>query len=382
VTAFKLRAHNDPEKKNVRTIKYNKDPLGFFGITHTPYIDFITEAGAGLNVAYAVEGEFDQLSIFEGQAQQNSFDSIFLALGGGGNAGVNALVKQGFTKVYLIGDDDAGGEKFVSGILERTDSQNHRVFKWPLRLKDPRNLNLPVDPDSAVKRVGFATAYAQFVNDDNYINVVKWAVEKIDTEINALTDATNSDIKKIADNYLNILKTDKHIVKEVAYEVANSRSSLTVQELIGDLQIGEDSQEGLILRIMEHLKSTVTYLYRDQEEKETLYLFHEKKKKTFKLKHTAKPDRAIKEYEMLETNPEGIVNWVRDNMGLPSSYPDIDGTPGAHFIVTTNVRSAVKDAFDRLAVNVPKFKDLVEIGSGIHYIPEEKAGYIVTGNDA
>lgn len=77
VTAFKLR---HPVTKEVRTIKDDSSPMGFFGLTNPGYQSLYNNEK--FQQSLVVEGEFDQISIFKNQITTGVFNEVVVAAGG------------------------------------------------------------------------------------------------------------------------------------------------------------------------------------------------------------------------------------------------------------------------------------------------------------
>lgn len=379
VTSFKLRKYDDIEKTDIRVIKSKGDPIGYFGLLNRGYVDYLTAPGANIDTAYVVEGEFDQLAVYQGQINQNSYDSIFLCTGGSGHAGLDGLASLGLTKIHIIGDEDDAGNKFPEALLEKTTKQNHKIFIWPSYLKDA--LGQSVDPDSCInKRNGFTKTYSALVDENNYLSVPQWAEKNIEEQLKTVNNPTHTDIKQKALYYLDKIKTDETASKELAHKIASKHSGITSQDLIGDLQASSDTPSGFVIRVREYLENVIKVLYHDTE-RQMACLWHIKNQTRIYYEYCRSPAVALKQFEIEEAQPDGLINWVKSNIGLPPFYPDPEENTASYNKTVSNLRSAVGEAIEGLVHGATNKKELQMLGPGTHYFENDKYGYILTGKD-
>jgi hypothetical protein len=189
ISRIKLREPVSVGKKNIITIEEDtfEDEtdgfLGFYGLHYYRALLLPKEPGDPMvHTVCAVEGEFDALSSIAQQVRNGgSPDFISVALSGGGAPSVAGLYALGVSRVRLIGDNDAAGEKFVDTVIKKSAkaSLSLQVFSWP----DTAETSNVKDPDDAVKLMGYSWWQGRVSDDASFLSLPAWCVEQAKAEI-------------------------------------------------------------------------------------------------------------------------------------------------------------------------------------------------------
>jgi hypothetical protein len=349
--------------------------MGFFGLAHSAYSPLV--ANDRYTSVSVVEGEHDQLALFQSQTKQGLFDEIFLALGGSGHNGLDALARVGITRAAIIGDDDAGGYDFPVSILKKTRKVSCKVFNWPLDIKNPAGTGM--DPDEAVKLFGFSKVYTHFLEDDNYVYAPRWCYNRAKVR---LTQTNEDDVvqqEAVAVDVGSLLKMDVE-QRSFAELFAKDFPLLSPINIVRAVSKNDDTALGFITNIASWIRKEFHVMYVDNQEN-ILQLWHTNKREKVPIAIGLKAGvTTFKAYI-----PTGILyEWARDEIGLPGYFPDITNPEATQAALDKShqlIETALQNAFSVLASETISLPEHLK-GQGIHVedVAEDDCGYVVNGN--
>ncbi len=380
ITGFKLRRPGIgiPKDESVTYIREADEPLGFFGLTNSGYKSILNNEQ--FKQVIAVEGEFDQLAIYKHQAAQQVFNEVVICVSGGGHNGLDALADSGLTKVRVIGDDDDGGFKLSKSLLEKTSKElSLRIFVWDEKLRIP---GVDLDPDDAIKRYTFPRMYKIFSDEKNYVYPPRWCCDLVNRELEHVNADDVISQQEVVTKYGLLIKADAEI--ETFAELARSQYPLlTIPNILKEIRKSDDSDNGFIRAIAHWIKQKMMVVYLDSNEN-VLCLYHKVKRTQIRVSMRS-PQAA---YSAFFQHIQGMtmLEWARDEVGLPGYYPSIDvgpdgERPGTKF-VHGQIEFCLYQAFGSLAAEaVPRPASF--LSQGIHLdgiVNTDTPGYIVNGD--
>ena len=372
ITVFKMRVPG-PEKE-IRAIRVDDDDMGGFGVYEPVYAPFYNHES--VKQCTVVEGEFDQLALFQGQLEKGSTDHIVFALGGSGHTGLKFVHELGFSRCNIIGDNDDAGRSYPKALIKSHKDVATRIFAWPDSLIN--TLPGKTDPDEAVRIHGFDAAFAEFIDDSNYIYASKWCIDNANT---ALTNVAADNVIGISDvgtEWGALLHSGAE--RDAFIETFGQKHpQINAQTLLKAVTRQSDGPLGFELRIVDWISATFHPVWWDIQSNE-LHMWHKKDRMVIAFK-LGTPAAAITFRAFVSGG--SLYHWVRDDIGLPGYYPDVeadDATQAALDKIENLVNRSVERALGQVAKTAPKNRDFV-LGQGIHLGDVEKKGfgYIVNG---
>lgn len=375
VTAFKLRIPG-PDKDSVRVVRLHDDePIGCFGLNHTAYTPLIWSDK--VDNVIMVEGEHDQLTAYQGQCDKAIFDEIFIALGGGGHQGVDFLSRIGLTKASIVGDHDAAGEDYPLNILKKTTTVSCKVFDWPVALQSPTGGKY--DPDEAVKFHGFDPFFRAVTDPHHYLYASRWCHRRA---VHELIDVEPDDViqqESVVTEIASLLRNDAEL-RSFADMVSKDFPLLTPARIrLAAIQY-EDSPVGFIQSIADWIRQQF-HIISVNNETNVLKLWHKAERTEVDICVGQK--RGVTTFKRY--TPTGVLyEWVRDEIGLPSYFPDPQSPEATHSALAKcekDIAESVDMAFSALASQANETPWLLK-GQGIHLsnVGLGAPGYIVNGN--
>lgn len=372
ITAFKLRIPG-PEKE-IRTIRVDADDMGAFGVFEAVYAPFFNhETVKNFTV---VEGEFDQIALYQGQLAQGSADEIVFAMGGNGNSGLGFAADLGFSQYNIIGDDDEAGSNYPKTLLKSSRNLSARVFVWPASLRN--TLPGKIDPDEAVKLHGFTAAYSAFFDPANYVYAAQWCADKVKVLLKDVDAEDIVGINKVATEWGSLLRNEPER-EFFARAMERAHPDLSSDTLLKAVKQQSDGVLGFEQRILDWALTTFHPIWMDPITNE-LHLWHKVQRMTVVMRMgTPAGMTTFKAFV-----PEGsIYHWVQNDIGMPGYFPDVeaeDATPAALDKIEMSVSKTIERALHRMASLAPKNNDKV-LGQGIHLhrVASGGPGYIVNG---
>lgn len=373
-SAFKLRKPLADKKKSIVYIRDENEELGFFGLANAAYAPLIGDPNRS-NVA-VVEGEFDQISLFQGQCNSGLFDTVFLATGGSGHAGLDGLNALGVDRVSILGDNDEAGEDFPTQLLAKTYHVGCKVFTWPTALNNP--VGGKIDPDDAVKIHGFDPIYKAAIDEKNYRLPARWCYDRASL---ALQNTPGDDVRKQQDIAVKFgaLLHDSAELHAFTELVCAEFTLLTPANIFHGVSLDDDTEIGFLARIVEALRRIFHVISMDRETS-VLLLWHKTKRTEIKISPgTPAALATLRGF----TGPSWT--WLKEQVGLPSYFPDIEGEEGIATPLTrthTTIGQLLEMALFVLAQEAPDTSWEIR-GQGLHLQgidSPDQAGYLVNGD--
>lgn len=230
--------------------------FGLFGVD--PYMPFFGNKETCSFVC--MEGEFDALSIMHNQFKSGGNIATLAFSGGGGSVeSLDRLTNYGFDTAYLVGDHDAGGEKFVKRIMESTSALSLRVFSWPEELRKYKDGTYieKLDPDKAVTVHGFNVVQNALCETKNYDFSYLWAVDKASYELDLVDKNDVRQQTGIATVWLDYIKNPE---EQRAYLSQLGKNYNIDTQTLESLIKYEDNPETFTERLKEHLSKRLEIL--------------------------------------------------------------------------------------------------------------------------
>ena len=372
ITAFKLRVPG-PEKE-IRTIRLDEDDMGAFGVFDSVYAPYYNHDK--ITHFTVVEGEFDQIALYQGQLLQGCADEIVFALGGAGHTGIAFAADLGFTQCNIIGDDDEGGESYPANILKTTKEIGGRIFVWPPVLKG--GLPGKTDPDEAVKIHGFEKAYTEFFDEDNYVYAPQWCARKANEALESVSEDNVIEVQAVATQWASYLRNEtERALFAGSFEKAHPQ--LDSKTLLKEVTRHQGGPLGFEIRLTDWISAVFHPMYMDTTVNE-LHMWH----KVQRMEVVFRLGTAASAATFRAFVPGGsLYQWVHDDIGLPVYFPDVeadDATQVALDKTDTLIEKALDRALYRIGSTAPKNTDST-LGQGIHLhkIAKGGPGYIVNG---
>jgi hypothetical protein len=375
VSAFKIRKP-EADKESVRIVLIEENgQLGYFGVLNSAYMPII--ANDRMDSAIVVEGEHDQLALFQGQLEKGIFDDIIVAAGGSGHDGLDGLADLGIKKVSVVGDDDRAGLDFPVGLLKKSRKISYRVFRWPDAIRAPVG---KTDPDDAVKLYGFDAVYDKIKEHRLYTSAHRWCYERACERLTGVSEDNVVEQEATALEFGGLLKLEPEL-RAFADLFAKDYPLVPAVGLVKSILSADDSALGFIHSIVKWIKEEFHVVSVDNREN-LLKLWHRARRSHVYIA-TSRKDGIItfKAY-----TPTGVLyEWARDCIGLPSYFPTVeadDASQQALSKATYLIEEALQNAFSVLAREA--IDDPAQIRSqGIHLydVAQSLRGYILNGNN-
>jgi hypothetical protein len=376
VTGFKFRPPGD-KKDSIRFLKVEDGddaPPGVFGLNMSSYLPLFSHDK--IDSFTVVEGEHDQLALYQEQLKTGVVDHIYIAAGGGGHAGLDCMQALGLTRGNIVGDDDDAGREWAEGLIKKSPKIGFKVFKYPTSLKALNGEK--TDPDDAIKRLGAVLVFQEFNNAKNYDYAHEWCFARAKTKL-ARVDA--EDVVRqldIASEYGSSLRTEAE-QRAYAEAIAKAYPKLQSSDILQQIVKVDDSPLSFINRIVTAIKRSFTPSHHDRDENK-LYLWDNTSREHIGL-NLSHPPKAL---SLFQTRIGGIYyNWIKDEVGIPPYFPDVnDPAAGAQSLKICEQRAedACTQAFSVIASEVTGRWQNLDQGIHTATVETEGVGYIVTGN--
>jgi len=384
ITAFKLRDFSK-DHSATRLIHSEEEPLGFFGLANASYAPLLGQTD--FDKALVVEGEFDQIALYQQQINAGIFDHVILGLGGSGHNGLDELVKVGVNKADLWGDDDVPGRAWPKSILEKTGKVACRIFRWPDTLKVP---NAEIDPDEAIKTHGFAKVQAELADDLNYVYPQNWCHEMVVESLEGVDAEDIREQEKVVTEVATLLKNESEL-RAFVEKVCETYPLLETISVLKEIRKSDETDEGFIDRVVQWIQNYFHVVYSDRN-RATLVLWHKERREEVVLHIGRKASldifgSALPKVNAVEDRSGSLMAWAKSTIGFPAHYPSLDvvdpeGKITQYSKVRDQVRDNVHDALVQVIANAPR-KPIRKRGQGIHLkdIKESDVpGYVVNGD--
>jgi len=393
ISRFKLRADHLRKDKTSKDIVYVKDEneegLGFFGLSNyrSKYskFDSVTEA-------ILVEGEFDCLQHLVNFYQDGVTWDIVLGIGGAASSSPDLLSEVcGVERVLFVMDHpEHRGDEIAKTVLKQTKIPV-KIFSWPDSIKEK-------DPDEAIKTHGWKTWLKTITELDTsdirstsrlHFEVAhKWLVRQTVVELNAADPEDLARFRQIISEDGGCLR-DPDSQRLYATEVAKKCTSLSLSTIL-ELILGNDtSEEGLVARILQALRQEFFFIGMDGRATEAVIKAWNRKKREPREWRISKSSEM---FGLLAIDLGPAVNWVRDNVGVPSFITRKPKANNQFMDVplieqNTNLKKYMEFAIDSLASELPTVDSLQEAKAGSHFLKatfgdtEEDVWAVVNGHD-
>ncbi len=380
ITAFKFRPSGPEGKDLMESKKLDPSyPMGLFGIfTPAFYPLYVNDK---IDKFLAVEGEFDQIALYQGQIDAiGTVDWVVVALSGGATSGVTPMRDLGHDKCLLIGDDDAGGASYPTKVFPKSRDIQFQVFQWPATLKHPQGDKL--DPDEAIKQHGFAAVYAAVTDDSNYVYALRWCLQRAEAQLLGIHVDDVQGAEKITKDLAELL-TDESTRRNFVEEVQKLRPTVKVDAVMDAMRATGTSVHAFKFRMVDWFRKNYQVILWNNTMCE-LTLWHCKRSHAVKL-----PINQLKTaITMLVRDFEScdLFEWAETEIGLPPYLPDTRQPDATGTILRKNeieIEQVLERALHMLIKNANEEQAVVK-GQGIHLRDAHKTGvgYIVNGNRA
>jgi hypothetical protein len=396
VARFKLRLPSTTEKVMLWVDDPYDDDMGgyrgFFGLNYySTYLGGKREEGAhevNYNIiAHITEGEFDACAATAQQIRRMSDDFMVLAAGGASVQPVDKLLQYGIERVRIIPDNDAGGQKFVQAVLERSNTEKVaiEIFQWPEEYKnwrDPSDHEKRIkDPDEAIKVLGYPKWNRYVRLSDSYQAIYEWAFERASQELSRVAADRVSERFRIAAVWGRLIHHAEECSKYC--ESIAQHFDIDKTNLFRDIRAREEDEEGFIKRLASVFQEQFYLLgvEKGESRKRILHAWHKERRvvETFVLND----ERAIE--AVFSQHYGNIYEFVRDNVGDPAFLSgENEGAALTIDYRTKTYRAYLNHALMRLAKNLPSIENAPRKAQGFHYIAgehNEHGAYIVNGHE-
>jgi len=376
ITGFKFRPPGD-KKDAIRFLKVDEGddaPPGVFGVTMAGYASLLSNDK--IDTFTVVEGEHDQISLYQEQVKSGIIDHVYIAAGGGGHQGLDCMASLGLSRGSIVGDDDEPGREWAEGLIKKSPKIGFRIFKYPATLRAVNGDK--TDPDDAVKRLGGPAVFAELNNKKNYDYAHEWCYERAKLKLKRVDPNDVVRQLDIASEYGQALRTETE-QRAYAEAIAKDYPKIASTDILQQIVKVDDSPIAFINRIVAAIKRQFTPSHHDRDENK-LYLWDNTSREHIALQL----GQELKAISLFRTRIGGIYyNWIKDEVGLPPYFPDVaDPQSGAQALSLCEKRAedACVQAFSVLASEVPG--RWYNLDQGIHTatVETEGVGYIVTGN--
>lgn len=363
--------------------------IGFFGLYGVRPYDKAFSQQAALRVC-VVEGEFDALSIIGQQCDAGGrVNFMAMAASGNGHNGVDILRNYSVREVHLVGDDDAGGDTFIKGILDKTKSMPLQIFKWPPHLKANLGVDHPTDPDQAIEEHTFDVVESALAHDSYYMQPHTWVAG---CALREMSDTSTDNVRQltaVAARWGMVLSSAAER-QSFLKEVTEKYPTLDITTISQEILDSADNEEEFLNRMEQVLRDRFGVLSKYSERRGWyLQCFHKESRQimTFLLSDARQNTNALTAMERTD-----IVSFVRNVVGEPGHLGPTDeeesGNPSHSPYLTrsTLYSNYLEKVVARLGSSVPLEGKNRQLGAGTHWVEAEtKAGtkyhlYVVQGN--
>jgi DNA primase len=183
----RIKLRDPKDKTNEVWLGIHKEETrGFFGLNQ--YTGLVGEDLDAAHDAYVVEGEFDQLAMFQAQLDLNpNKQHIVLAASGSGASDLDILADSRISRVTIVGDNDAGGVQFTKRILEAAGQArvtDYSVYDWG-------TLAAHNDPDDVVQAGAYEDLMHGLTARTDIKELHEWARDTALAEIATLNNPSS-----------------------------------------------------------------------------------------------------------------------------------------------------------------------------------------------
>lgn len=395
VARFKLRV--PIEEKDMKWVddEYGEemgDFRGFFGLNYyRTYVGGKREEGSRTKINNIIanihEGEFDALASIARQIRDTSDDFMALAVGGASAQPLERLNLYGITRARLIGDNDAGGQKFVEINLQRSNTEKIElaVFQWPdeyLNWRDPNDPQKRIkDPDEAVKTLGYPKWSRYIRTEDCFQELHLWVFERAAADLSHIHADRVSERFRIAASWGRHIKNTTACGKYCDAMAVNFDMDRT--NLYRDVQSRDENEEAFVRRLAlvftEHFY--LIGIENGENRKRILHVWHKDTRKADTI--VLGDERAVQPFLMRYFGT--IYDFVRNQVGDPAFLTgEGDDAELSIEFRTLKYRSYMNHALAHLSQGLPQVDDTARRSQGIHYISSKHGdmrSYLVNGND-
>jgi hypothetical protein len=375
ITGFKLRIPGD-SKESTRFIRASDDaPMGVFGVTMSGYAPLFSNDK--IESFSVVEGEHDQLTLYQEQVKTGIVDHVYVAAGGNGHGGLDCMAALGMARGDILGDDDVAGRDWAEGLIKKSPKINFRVFRWPANLTGAAH-TVRLDPDSAVLLLGGAAVFVEFQLDRNFQYAYDWCYDRARVKLQTVNPDDIVRQLDIAAEYGQALHSEAEH-RAYAAAIVGAFPKLTVADVLAQIVKTDESPLTFISQIVSALKRKFIPSHHDHIDN-VLYFWDKDSED-----HLAMPLSAdARAIALLRTRIGGVFyTWVSQEIGLPSWLPDVSDPETGHAalpVCEAKIQTAVVQALATIASTCPAHTTVHDQGIHVASVISENAGYLVNGN--
>lgn len=359
-----------------------------------------SNGASGLDSIYLLEGEFDVLVCIAQQLRGGYDDSIFLAMGGSSMASPDPLVDFGIKNIYIVQDDDKGGDNNVENVIRatKTEKLSYYIFRWPSEYRehrDPTNPDVKIkDPDDAIQQLGYPK-FRKYIlrtegEDSAYNTALDWVFDKANRELSRLPAG---DVKQKGNEAIEWgrLLLDKQECYKFTESIA-AHHDLSAQALQRGIFEKNAKEEVFVERLLDVLKMRMHFVgTKTSETGKRMIVFYDKGRRVI----DAMPLNDLRALEATFSAYFGtLYDFVRDEVGDPPFMSaTVDGEGAAEgeersgFALQPRTRKYceyMNFAIQKTAKDLPNLDHTPMKAQGYHYIEEvdgEHRAYLVNGQD-
>lgn len=334
------------------------EPIGFFGLNAVSYSE-------DAKTAIVVEGEFDQISLFQDQKfNQRARQHVIVGCGGSGKvADLDMLADIGVERVIITPDNDKAGPKVTETILKRASQKeitDIRIYDWAQPL---RNAGIK-DPDEAVQRGMAKTLVDSIASDRDTLSVPEWAVQATQIALGgALGTPDAAQVARAAHPFADLL-VDPASKEEFCMKVA---TTFNVDQSIINKRIGQASSDvQLVYSIERLLERTCTPLYRLDAHTVAIY---DKARRVIVPIDTGTMRKHMSSWRFVFGTT--VMDFLEDKIGIPtwikmdlSKKKPVERSRAAQ---KRMLEEAFDDAVQMFTATLRPKSDLIIVKQGIHW---------------
>lgn len=220
---------------------------GFFGLNAYPTLIGNTNQLSISEKVFIVEGEFDQLSMYQAMEKLGGVDTIVISGSGAGVSGVDDLPYFGFKNIIAIGDNDSGGRKFVQRVFSEVSPHSHAAH---YAFDYPSEFAYGDDPDAIVQRGDFQKFHDLLHSKDNWKESYEWSAQQVEELCHNDPNMDLGSKLRLVREYGDLVP-EGHIRGEYISKIAN-KLGLSELKLRQDMA-SSDTESGFILAIKREL---------------------------------------------------------------------------------------------------------------------------------
>lgn len=363
---IKLREPKDPLPGQERRFFIIDDPIdpniGFFGLNMfaelRPHFQTLP--------VYVAEGDFDVLATVGHQMETGRNDVFMVGTGGSMDDDLDVLTEFGFKEIYLVQDNDEGGNGNVRTWLKQ-NTKVTKVFVWT----DADRAAGVKDIDEAYRYYGFEPFFQRLCDPTSFMRNHEWALTQLNHE---LANVDPKDVRVRIDHAIELGKTLRDEAERNAFiDVACQDHGMNRDQLIKDI-IVDDTERGFTQRLANLLSSEYDFIAKESDGSVTYVTVWSKRSRMLMALplHSATCLAPI-----LETDIGSYLEVVRNRVGEPEFLMYRPGPKGRD-VPRTDLEKKDKllryfqDAVSNLAISLAPKTRLQEIGQGIHYLDESE----------